>query len=248
MNGVRYAVRMRWEKPGLCALAALIVTAMLAVVALKHRTRVGLREQNQILGERLEHLRRLEAENLRLYRLIGEMRSDTPDWQFDELAKLRLEAERLRAQKVEWEKLCAENRQLRSELGETVRPPVSQDAWAYVGYGDPESACQSYFVSQKSGDPKTILDSLCPEARASWAQCSEEEIATVFGRVDKATQKIPSLQILGQKKISDDEVELIVNLYPDRPDIANFRPTFKRIGSEWKFYGHFHHFESADKR
>ena len=242
MNGLRHAVRMRLRKPVFAVLAALILTGGLAVVALKHQALVGLRQQNVALGRRLEQLRRLEAENLRLYRLVGELRPGAPDRLLEELAALRREADRLRAQKEEWEALCAENRQLRSELGDTVRPPVPQDAWTYVGYSDPESACQSYFWASVSADPKAVLDSLCPEARASWGQCSEEEIAAAFANNERATRKSPSYQVLGQKKISDDEVELIVNLYPDRPDIENFRPSFKRVGSEWKFYGHFHHF------
>ena len=242
MNGLRHAVRMRLRKPVFAVLAALILTGGLAVVALKHQALVGLRQQNAALGRRLEQLRRLEAENLRLYRLVGELRPGAPDRLLEELAALRREADRLRAQKEEWEALCAENRELRSELGDTVRPPVPQDAWTYVGYGDPESACQSYFWASVSADPKAVLDSLCPEARASWGQCSEEEIAAAFANNERATRKSPSYQVLGQKTISDDEVELIVNLYPDRPDIENFRPSFKRVGSEWKFYGHFHHF------
>ena len=242
MNGLRHAVRMRLKKPGFAVLAALIVTGVLAAVAVKHRALAGLREQNAALGQRLEELRRLAAENERLYRLVGELRPGAPDRLLDELAALRREADRLRAQKEEWEALCAENRELRSELGDTVRPPVPQDAWTYVGYSDPESACQSYFWASVSADPKAVLDSLCPEARASWGQCSEEEIAAAFANNERATRKSPSYQVLGQRKISDDEVELIVNLYPDRPDIENFRPSFKRVGSEWKFYGHFHHF------
>jgi hypothetical protein len=233
---------MRLKTPGFTALAALLITGALVVVALKHRAVAGLREQNRVLGQRLEELRRLEAENQRLYRLVGELRPGAPDRLLDELAALRREADRLRAQKEEWEKLCAENRQLRSEVGDTVRPPVSQDAWAYVGYGDPESACQSYFCASVSGDPKAILDSLCPEARASWGQCSEGEIAAAFANTEKAWRKRPSYQILGQKKISDDEIELIMTVRPDRSDIENLRMTFKRAGAEWRFYGHFHHF------
>ncbi len=242
MNGLRHAARMRLKKAGCAALAALIITGGLAVVALKHQTLGGLREQNLALGQQLEQLRRLEAENERLYRLVGELRPGAPDRLLDELAALRREADRLRAQKETWEKLCAENRQLRAELGDTVRPPVSQDAWTYVGYGDPESACQSFFCASVSGDPKAILDTLCPEARASWGQCSEEEIAAAFANAEKASRTRPSYQILGQKKVSDDEVELIMNVNPDRTDIENLRMTFKKVGSEWRFYGHFHHF------
>ena len=51
---------MTLGKPAI-ALVALIVTGVLAVVAVKHRALAGLREQNAALGQRLEQLRRLEA-------------------------------------------------------------------------------------------------------------------------------------------------------------------------------------------
>ena len=105
-----------------------------------------------------------------------------------------------------------------------------------------EMGCQSHFRASVSGNPKRILESLCPDAQASRGQCSEEEIAVEFGRMEKAARMIPSYQILGQKKISDDEIELIMNVYPDRPDIENLRLTFERVGSKWKFHGNFHHF------
>ena len=59
MNGVRHAVRMRLKKPGFTAIAALILTGAVAVVALKHRALAGLRERNATLGQQLEQLRRL---------------------------------------------------------------------------------------------------------------------------------------------------------------------------------------------
>jgi hypothetical protein len=221
---------MTLGKPAI-ALVALIVTGVLAVVAVKHRALAGLREQNAALGQRLEQLRRLAAENQRLYRLVAELRPGAPDRLLDELAALRREADRVRAQKEEWEALCAENHELRSELGDGVRPLLSKDAWTYVGYGDPESALQSTFWAWANRDPAMAVASLSPADRAAWANLSDEEVAARLARFVRLSTGI---QILGQKKVSDDEIAVIVNMYPDRPDIANAELHFNRIGSEWK--------------
>jgi len=221
---------MTLGRPGI-ALAALIVTGVLAVVAVKHRALAGLREQNRVLGQRLEELRRLAAENQRLYRLVSELRPGSPDRLLEELAALRREAERLRAHKEEWEALCAENRELRADLGDGVRPLINRDAWTYVGYGDPESALQSTFWARTAGDPAMIVASLRPADRAAWGNLSDEEVAA---RLRGFCRLSTGIQVLGQKKISDDEIAVIVNMYPDRPDNANAVLTFNRFGSEWK--------------
>jgi len=131
---------------------------------------------------------------------------------------------------------------LRTELGNTVRPLISKEGWTYVGYGDPESAAQSYFWASKTGEPKAVIESMCPEDLASWANSSQEEFADFIARDGKFTRKIPGFQILGLKKISDDKVEVVMNIYPDRPDIANLRLPLKRVGSEWKLDGVFRHY------
>ncbi len=223
------------------AAAALLVTGAVVSVALRHQAVIELRRQNQALREALEQRRSLAEENARLYRLAAVAPAGQSGGHQSELIRLRNETGRLRAHRQEWEALCAENRQLRAELGDAVQPPVSRENWAYVGYGDPVSACQSHFCATVSRDPSTFLDSLCPEARASWSQCSEAELAAQFAKVEKVSRNIPSFQLLGQKKLSDEEVELILNVYPDRPDIENLRLTFKRVGTEWKLYGHFAH-------
>jgi hypothetical protein len=221
---------MTFRRPGI-VIAALIVTGVLAVVALEHQALAGLRKQNVALGQRLEQLRRLEAENQRLYRLVGGLRPDRPDRLLDELAALRREADRLRVHKEEWEKLCAENHQLCSELGDGVRPLLSKEAWTYVGYDDPESALQSTFWATTSGDPAMLVASLGPADRAAWGNLSDAEVAArLSGRFRLST----GIQILGQKRVSDNEMAVIFNMYPDRPDNANAEFHFNRFGSEWK--------------
>jgi hypothetical protein len=217
------------------ALAALLVTGAIAVVLFKYQAYARLREQNHALSQNLEQLDRLLDENQRLRGLAADLHPDSPDRLRDELARLRREAERLRSHKQEWEQLCKENRQLRAELGNTVRPLISKEDWTYVGYGDPESAAQSIFGAKKSGDPTAILASIIPE---NLATCSEEDIAGYCNRVEQSAKKVPGFQILGQKQLSDDEVEVIMNIHPDRPDIANLQLPLKLCGSEWKFDVH----------
>ena len=219
------------------ALAALLVTGASAVVLFKYQAYARLHEEHHALGQKLEQLDRLLDENQRLRGLAGDLRQDSPDRLGDELARLRRETERLRVHQEEWQQLCKENRQLRAELGNTIRPLISKEDWTYVGYGDPESAAQSIFWAKKSRDPTAIMASITPETLAT---CSEEEIAGYCNRVEQSTKKVPGFQILGQKKISDDEVEVIMNIYPDRPDIANLRLPLKLCGSEWKFDLHLH--------
>jgi type II secretory pathway pseudopilin PulG len=216
---------------------AMLVTGTMGVVLFKYQAYARLREQNHALSQSLEQLDRLLDENQRLRALAADLRQDSPDRLGDELAKLRREAERLRVHQEEWQQLCKENRQLRAELGNTVRPLIPKEDWTYVGYGDPESAAQSISWAKKSGDPTAIMANIIPETLAT---CSEEDIAAYCNRVEQSTKKVPGFQILGQKKISDDEVEVIMNIHPDRPDIANLRLPLKLCGSEWKFDVHLH--------
>jgi len=221
------------------ALAILAVACALAVTAFKYHTLAALGEQNRALGRKVEELRQLEAENQRLYGLLAELGQKPPERFEDEVARLRAELGRLRPQREEWDKLRAENRQLREELGNAVRPAIPKESWAYAGYDDPESACQSQYWASASGDPKLVLDSLCPEVRANWAKRSEDEIAAFTSKLQNIMQRVPSFQVLGQRTISDDQVELITNEHLDKPDYPNCCLTFKRVGSEWKFYGFF---------
>jgi len=224
------------------ALTAVLVTGAMAVLVFQYQAYAQLRRQNRALGQKLKELNQLEEENQRLHGLAADLRQDSPDRLRDELARLRREAERLRTHKEEWEQLRAENRQLRAELGDTVRPLLPKEDWTYVGYGDPESAAQSSFWAEKSGDRNAILESICPEDRASWANSSEEEFAALLAKAERITGKIASFQILGQNKTSDDTIEVIMSIYPDRPDIENLRLPLKRVGSEWKLDGVWHHY------
>jgi hypothetical protein len=212
----------------------MLVTGTMAVVLFKYQAYARLREQNHALSQNLEQLDRLLDENQRLRGLAADLRQDSPDRLRDELARLRPEAERLRVHQEEWQQLCKENRQLRAELGNTVRPLISKEDWTYVGYGDPESAAQSIFWATKSGDPTAIMANIIPETLTTWTNCSENDIAAFCEKINRSTRNVPGFQILGQKQISDDKVEVIMNIYPDRPDIANFRLPLKLCGSEWK--------------
>ena len=76
-----------------------------------------------------------------------------------------------------------------------------------------------------------VAASLSPTDRAAWGNLSDEEVAA---RLTRKMRLSTGFQILGKKEVAADEVALMVNMYPDRPDIANAELHFKRIGSEWK--------------
>jgi hypothetical protein len=216
------------------AFPIVLVVGALVLLGLKYQQMNALEVQHHAMLQRLEDLAQLEAENQRIYRLTTELRSDNSGGAAEELARLRAEAANLRERRQEWERLCSENRQLRAELGDAVQPAVPKENWAYIGYNDPVAACQSHLWASLSGQSSAYLDSLCPESRSTWMRGSEEEIESMLVRAETALRKSSSFQIVGQKPISDGVVELLVNLYPDRPDIENLRLTFKRVGAEWK--------------
>jgi hypothetical protein len=213
------------------AVAALVLAGGLAMLGLMYQTLGALREQNQVLARKLEDLRRLEANNLRLNRMLSELRREQSGRLTDELARLRREFDRLQAQREEWERLCAQSRALRAELGNAVRPVINRDSWTYVGYVDPEAALQSTLWAWASGDPALVIASMPPAARAVWGNLSDEEVAARLARTWRLSS---GFQVLGQKKLSDDEVAVIVNMYPDRPEIENAVLHFRRIGTEWR--------------
>src|SRR5512133_3835376 len=204
-------------------LASLAVLAALGVFVFRHQTWRQLREENRALAREVTGVEVVEEENQRLHGLAAELRRDSPDGLAAELIRLRQEVERLRVHELEWEQLCRENRHLRAELGNKVQPLIAKEAWAYVGYGDPESAAQSYFWAMRGGDPTALMESMCPDDLASWADASDQELATFTARAQKMAEKTPGFQILGVKKISNEQAVVIMDIYPDRPDVANLR-------------------------
>jgi len=229
-------------KPNI-ALAALLVGSGVLLV-FQHHTTTRLRENNQAMQQQAEQVARLGEENQRLSNLVAQASNPVslPEDQLRELLRLRGEVGPLRRQEAEAEKLRAEN----SRLGaaQTIPKPavpaaaalaqdyLPRESWAFVGYGDPDSALQSTFWAWSSGDPKAVLASMAPGQRAKWGfKTTEEEVAAQLAR---NTAKAKGLRILN-RQVFTNGVALFTVSDPDMIQKIRFR--FKRIGSEWKFDG-----------
>ncbi len=227
------------------AVAAVAVAGLGTVVVLEHQMQKKLRAENTALRQQTAQLAALESENQRLANLVAEAtNSRLSKEQLSELLRLRGEVGSLRRQTNELGKLQAQNQELRSSLAAvTARArsatspaapdSVPKESWAFVGYGDPESAFQSTVWAMSQGDVKTILASMSPLADEfnEWKARSEVENVE---RSKREMEKVKGFKILTKDIISDDEV--VLGIYAEGIDeAARFR--LQRIGSEWKFAG-----------
>ena len=183
------------------ALAAVLVGSGILLV-FEHQATTKVREKNQAMQQQVEQVGRLGEENQRLSNLVAQASNPAslPKDQLGELLRLRGEVGPLRRQKAEGEKLRAENSRLRA--APTSRSPTAltpsasapdylpRKSWAFVGYGDPESALQSSFWAWSSGDPNAVVASMSPGHRASWGYRTDEQIAAQAGPEHGEGQRI----------------------------------------------------------
>jgi hypothetical protein len=225
------------------ALAAVLVGSGILLV-FEHQATRKLREKNQAMQQQVEQVARLGEENRRLSNLVARASNPVslPEDQLRELLRLRGEAGPLRRQEAEVEKLQAENSRLRA--AQTNRSPTAlapatsapdylpRESWAFVGYGDPDSALQSTFWAWSSGDPKAVVASMAPGQRAKWGfKTTDEEVAAQLAR---NTARAKGLRILN-RQVFTNGVALFTVSDPDMIHKIRFR--FKQFGSEWKFDG-----------
>ena len=110
----------------------------------------------------------------------------------------------------------------------------SKASWHFSGYGDPESAFQSWMWATKNGDVKSFLAGFSPGVLAGFAGKPDSEI---ISPKDKAHfEKMTGYRLLGKQVLSDNEVILsIATEGEDSNEIKHF--SLQRIGSEWKISG-----------
>ena len=108
---------------------------------------------------------------------------------------------------------------------------LPRKSWAFVGYGDPDSALQSSFWAWSSGDPKAVLASMAPGQRAEWGFRTDEQIAAQLAR---NMAKAKGFRILNRQVLTDG-----VALFTVFEEAMNQKVRFrlKQVGSEWKFDG-----------
>ena len=218
------------HKLGITTFTIALVLLVAALVA-THAKRSLLCAENLALQAQIQRLLEV-AERSHPAALTAGSSESLSEEQRRELLRLRGSIGVLRRQTNEIARLRVQNQQLRAEVVEPAAPMeyLRKGSWNYVGYADPESALQSTFWAQASGDRKAIVASMHPGDRAAVSNRLDEAAALL------ARNKTPAFRILGRKRISDDEVVLIVHCYPDRSDVANGEFTFRRTGTEWRFY------------
>src|ERR1039458_8956353 len=160
------------------ALAAVLVGSGILLV-FEHQATTKLREKNQAMQQQVEQVGRLGEENQRLSNLVAQASNPAslPQDQLRELLRLRGEVGPLRRQKAEGEKLRAENSRSPTALtpSASAQDYLPRESWAFLGYGDPDSALQSSFWAWSSGDPKAVVTSMSPGHRASWGHRTDEQ-------------------------------------------------------------------------
>jgi len=229
------------------AVAALVVSALAAgtgTYLVQERQATRLRTENQALVA--AHRQSLHERDTALATVTARdqqlalAQKDNAD-----LLRLRNEVATLRRQAGELERLQEQNRKLQAALAAQPKTaPVAnpkdifpKEAWAFVGFADPESTIQSAAWAMSRGDFQTLLASLTPEQRANHERQfqgrSESEIAAMMAN-NKDYKNMSGYQITNREILSDRE--MVVSLYQQGRD-RTIKMVLKRIGDEWKLDG-----------
>jgi RNA polymerase sigma factor (sigma-70 family) len=229
---------------------AALVAGLSTPLVLQYQTNQALRAQNEALLAQASQASDLQAENQRLSnRVVLAATSSISDDQKSELARLRGEVPRLRAEANQAEKLRQEINRLRSVR---VEPPKTQpqntaqqdtfprETWAFAGYASPESAMQSFAWAALQGDMNTFLNSLAPEGqsreREKWQRNGRNETQIRDGLVKEFGQT-KAIRIEEKQAISDTEVILSLFIEREKGDSETAKLKVRRIDNEWKMVG-----------
>jgi len=218
-----------------------IATAVAAAVGMplmiQHQSALKLRQDNETLQQQNEQLAGLPAENKRLSNLLAEAGNfQAPPANHErELLKLRGEVGLLRQQTNELQQLQTENQRLRLRLAtnDSAVPSAPKDAWAFVGYANPEAAFQSAFWSMNKGDSATLLTSLAPGGR-EFQKLQGLTSDSYLKKRQEQFDTVTAFKILDKELVSPDEA--ILTVYLDGAKQAD-RFRLQRFGNEWKLDG-----------
>jgi len=227
----------------LCAGAVVGVAIWLAV---EDQARLRLADENKALGQQLDQMAGLAAENERLSNLVAQANSSQslPGDHLKELLRLRGEVGVLRQQSKELETLREENRQARIALESSPKTQTAgvagttgntnywpRDSWAFAGYATPKAALQSYFWAANKGDVKALLSSLnIPREVAK--DLENKSGIEVAARMMDEVARLRSVRVLSREVQADDTVVLTLANGMKYP--TTNKAFMKRSGNEWK--------------
>jgi len=154
-----------------------IVTLALAASVLiaftwQRKTLAELRQHKETLVGAKEETVRLALENEELPKLRSRSTRSQKGGSDMELLRLRNEVRQLRAQRLEWDRLRAENERLASEISSGIAVPqklsemdgfVAKESWSNAGFETPEATLQTFFWAIREGDLARIAECMPPK-------------------------------------------------------------------------------------
>jgi len=225
---------------------AVLAGGVAAPLIMESRSQTELRQTRAALKAQGDELTAKVAENERLSNLLAHA-ADTQQLnstQSAELLRLRGEVGSLRRQTNELASLQADYQRLRAAAGNAATPGagaqdttshefIQKDAWAFLGYADPESAFQSTVWAMNKGDAKTFLNSLSPEGE-NFKNVKDRTESDLAAENKREMEKVTAYKILDKETVSDSEVILTVYAQGEN-HMTRFR--MQRFGNEWRAAG-----------
>ena len=233
--------------PGLAAAVAMIGLA--TGLAMQHRTRLEMREEQQALQQQLAQVTDLLAQNERQASLpVTAKPAPSPASNPSaELQRLRAEAGALRQLTNELERARNENAEahavLDRYLASEMAPKVAtadfwpRDSWNFAGYASPDDTLRSSLWASNTGNLKALLDSMTGEFRQMMEKNFEGKSADEAAiRVMDEVTNLKSVQVMNRDFQSDDTAVLTA-MFQDGNQTHTTKLLLKKIGDEWKLAG-----------
>jgi len=232
------------------AFCFLVIVGVAVSLWEQHQYRARLRESDQLLSQYAARLDRLTSENERLSNLLAKIKG--PDSlmgdQQSELLRLRSKVSELLRQQRENEKsrtlpAKVEPKPAAADTAPpkeaAAQPGIPRESWAFVGYVTPQNALQSVMWAMNTGDVRTFLASLTPEAGDAVATRfdgkSESEIAALL---KEEVSQIGALRLDRMRQSSDTEASFeVLSAETDNGNVKTRDAAvlnFRNIGGVWK--------------
>jgi hypothetical protein len=231
------------------AFCFLVIVGVIVSLVAQHQYRARLRDSDQLLRQYAARLDQLTAENERLSNLLARIKgpdSLTGDQQ-SELLRLRSKVSELLRQQRENEKsrTVRADREPKPAVQAAVPPAASEtqgipkESWAFVGYVTPQNALQSVMWAMNTGDVRSFLASLAPEAQdavaARFEGKSESEIAALL---KEEVSQIGALRLDRMRQSSDTEASFeVLSAETDNGNVKTRDAAvlnFRNVGGTWK--------------
>ncbi len=237
---------MTMSKLQIGVVSALVAGGVAAPLIVQYRSQAALHDAQAALRARNDDLAAQIAETERLSNLLGQANDSRrlTSSQAAELLRLRGEVGSLRRQTNDLAIAQADNQRLRAAATKSGITPataadkmaheyIQKEAWAFLGFADPESAFQSAVWAMSKGDAKTFLSALSPEGE-NFKRVEAKSESDLAAENKREMEKVTAYKILDKEPVSDNEVVLTVYAQGEN---ALTRFKFQRLGDEWRIAG-----------